>query len=207
MSKITYPSCCLGLLFLLHSCGTQNKSSSSGGEIIVRQSTPETPVATPAKKTADAGELLKTKYAAALEINPDKISNIKLYRFIDNWLGTPYKWGGTDRRGIDCSAFVQQLLDTAYNVKLVRTSNEQFFLDAVNRFVSTKQLAEGDLVFFQTIGNNLVSHVGLYLHNGYFVNSSSSKGVSIARLDDPYWKSKYVASGRIKLSYFTGNGK
>jgi len=45
----------------------------------------------------------------------------------------------------------------------------------------------------------VISHVGLYLGNRRFVNSSSTYGVSIANLDEPYWKSKYVAAGRVKL--------
>jgi lipoprotein Spr len=115
-------------------------------------------------------------------------------------MGIPYKWGGTDRRGIDCSAFVQRLLDTAYNITIPRTSIEQFFAEWTDRFVSTKYLSEGDLVFFATFGDNVVSHVGMYLCNGQFINSSSRKGVSLGDLNDPYWKSRYVAAGRIKQS-------
>ena len=48
---------------------------------------------------------------------------------------------------------------------------------------------------------NAVTHVGFYLHNGYFVNASSSKGVSLGSLNDNYWSIKYVAAGRLKRKY------
>ena len=185
----------------LSSCGTQKKAL-TGGEIIVEPA--GVVVASPiTSKKVDHNESLRIKYATTLNIGVEKISNVKLYRFIDNWLGTPYKWGGTDRRGIDCSAFVQRILDTAYAIKISRTSDQQFLEDAVNRFASTKSLAEGDLVFFQTTGKKIVTHVGMYLHNGIFVNSSSSRGVSLASLNDPYWKSRYVGAGRVNISLLT----
>jgi murein DD-endopeptidase / murein LD-carboxypeptidase len=190
---------CPVLSILLVCCGPSRKSTGNDNGIIVintqttnQQSTAVT--ATPLHQHS----ALQLKYATYLHITPEKITNIQLYTFIDEWLNTPYKWGGTDKRGIDCSAFMQRLLLTVYNINIPRTSVEQFFHDWVNRFGSTEYLAEGDLIFFKTMKGKLISHVGLYLNNRMFINASSSKGVSIGNLDDPYWKSKYVAAGRLK---------
>ncbi|MCC6287230.1 MAG: C40 family peptidase [Chitinophagaceae bacterium] len=141
---------------------------------------------------------LRKKYAEYLEVDSGDIKNIKLYRFIDEWINTPYLMGGNSKQGIDCSAFVQRLYNSVYQVNVPRTSVTQFFHNNVEPFGGKQYLTEGDLVFFKTIKGTTVSHVGFYLANNYFVHASSSYGVSIARLDSPYWKSKYVACGRIK---------
>ena len=143
---------------------------------------------------------LQVKYAGYLNVSPDSIVNIKLYAFIDRWLNTPYKWGGNDERGIDCSAFLQRLFGEVYGLKLPRTSIEQLLTRCVECFRSPRYLSQGDIIFFKTVQNKPVSHVGVYLQNNRFVNSSSSKGVSIGNLNDPYWKSRYVVSGRINVS-------
>ena len=143
---------------------------------------------------------IQIKYAAFLNVQPEVITNGRLYRYIDKWLYTPYKWGGVDRNGIDCSAFLQSLLEEVYTIHIPRTSVQQFFNQRVEKFKSAHYLSEGDLVFFRTMDNAIVSHVGLYLHNNMFINASSSKGVSIASLEDPYWKKRYVAAGRVRTA-------
>jgi lipoprotein Spr len=195
----------LGILLIslsVSACSSQKKVMNKSEEIVISSPVTDT-IKTSGSITSMPASVkpgpLQLKYAGVLKIPPEQITNIKLYSFIDNWMGTPYKWGGTNKTGIDCSAFVQKLLDTAYNIRIHRTSIEQFYANWVDLFASTKKLSEGDLVFFSTIGENVVSHVGMYLHNGIFVNSSSSLGVSLARLDDPYWKTKYVAAGRVKI--------
>jgi hypothetical protein len=186
---------------LLFSCSSSKKTAlPAGGDIIVNTNA-GTPAATPSRVDPGASyDPIQIKYAGWLRTSPDQVRNIQLYRFIDGWMYTPYKWGGTDKTGIDCSSFMQKLLLEVYQIDIPRTSVEQFFAEWIDRFGSARYLSEGDLVFFQTIGDNVVSHVGLYLGNRMFVNSSSSKGVSIASLDDPYWKSRFVAAGRVKLS-------
>jgi lipoprotein Spr len=190
---IAYTLMCTLLMY----CSSSRKTSSQDNTIVVVNTqkavgAPATTLST--KKYSD----LQVKYAGYLSITPEKITNTRLYTFIDEWLYTPYKWGGIDKRGIDCSAFMQRLLQDVYNISIPRTSVDQFFHDSVDRFGSTEYLAEGDLVFFRTMKGKMISHVGLYLANRMFVNSSSSKGVSIGNLDDPYWKAKYVAAGRLK---------
>ncbi|MBC8033638.1 MAG: C40 family peptidase [Chitinophagaceae bacterium] len=182
-------------LLVLSCSSSKNAATASGGEIVIGNSATSSNSATSDNLKTDS---IKVKYAGFLHTQPEKITNILLYKFIDYWLHTPYKWGGTDKRGIDCSAFIQKLLGDVYSIYIPRTSIDQFFANWIDRFGSTKHLSEGDLVFFRTMNDKVVSHVGVYLGNGMFVNSSSSKGVSIASLNDPYWKSKYVAAGRVK---------
>jgi hypothetical protein len=203
---ILFPVC------LLVACGpAKNINQMQSGDIVlVPKTTPPAPDTTSTSETltpqpsVDSNWIrynaaIQVRYAGYLKIEPQQIQNIRLYSFIDQWMATPYKWGGTDATGIDCSAFIQRVLAEVYNIQIPRTSVQQFFNDWIERFGSAEYLSEGDLVFFRTDNEKLISHVGMYLKNRMFVNSSSSKGVSIACLDDPYWKRCYVAAGRIKI--------
>lgn len=120
-----------------------------------------------------------------------------LYSFIEDWYGVPYRYGGTCRTGIDCSAFVKELYSDVYGAQIKRTSREQFAIS--NLVKSKKELKEGDLVFFKIRSKN-ITHVGVYLHNGKFVHASRSKGVVISSLDDSYWSKYYAGGGRISKS-------
>ncbi|SFV28257.1 NlpC/P60 family protein [Thermoflavifilum thermophilum] len=139
---------------------------------------------------------LQEKFARILHVTPAMISNIALYRFIDTWLGTPYKYGGDDEQGIDCSAFVQRLYDEVYHIHLDRTALGLYRIMDLIR--NQADLREGDLVFFHTGHGKHINHVGVYLQNRYFVQASTSNGVIISNLDEPYWKQHYAAGGRIK---------
>lgn len=148
----------------------------------------------------ETNQNLRKKYAQILNVPPDSIANLQLYKFIDKWLNTPFRWGGTDEDGIDCSAFIQRLFNEVYRLEIPRTSNQQLYANYVEKFSSLKHISEGDILFFKTITDDkLVSHVGIYLANNRFINSSSSKGVSIANLSDFYWRKCFVAAGRIKV--------
>lgn len=132
--------------------------------------------------------------ASVLAALPTALSNGSLASFIADWYGTRYRYGGTSRTGIDCSAFVQKLYENVFGISLVRTAIQQ----AQNscELCTNDDLREGDLVFFKTQGNR-ISHVGVYLMNKFFVHSASSKGVMISSLDDKYWKPRYAGAGRV----------
>lgn len=100
-----------------------------------------------------------------------------------NWKGTPYRYGGSSKKGIDCSAFVQVGYSSVYQKLLPRTTLE---LVKKGKQVKRNNAKEGDLVFFRTGRNS--RHVGIYLGNLKFLHASQSKGVIISRLDNPYWK-------------------
>jgi cell wall-associated NlpC family hydrolase len=131
------------------------------------------------------------KYAIMLDESVEKLTNVSLYKAIDDWYGTRYRYGGTSHRGIDCSAFMQVLGQYAFGWMLPRTAREQY---ASMMRISKEDLKEGDLVFFNTTGG--VSHVGMYLQNGRFIHSSTSNGVAISSLDDSYWKARFIGARR-----------
>ncbi|MFT3904230.1 MAG: C40 family peptidase [Niabella sp.] len=136
---------------------------------------------------------LQQKYGNMLNIMPTSLSNLNLLETIDEWYGTRYRYGGTTKSGIDCSAFVRTLFDEVYKVALPRTAREQY---GVARRIPATELREGDLVFFNTRGG--VSHVGIYLRNNKFVHSSTSKGVTISDMFDSYYMRHFIGGGRIE---------
>lgn len=143
----------------------------------------------------DMPDPLIVKYSGLVSADPKDITNYPLYHFIDDWYGTEYKWGGNDNTGIDCSAFSQKLYREIYGVDLLRTAREQH--RNCERIRHSEDAEEGDLIFFRT-HRLRISHVGVYLTNGYFVHASSSQGVVISNLNDRYWRRRYAGCGRIE---------
>lgn len=133
------------------------------------------------------------KYAILLDVPVEQMADRKLVDFLDDWYGTRYRLGGTDQSGVDCSAFVQAFMTSMYGVSVPRTSIEQY---RQCRRIDQSELREGDLVFFKTIRHREVSHVGVYLCNNKFVHASTSSGVMISDLSEPYFSSHYVGAGR-----------
>lgn len=185
---------CFCLVVFLASCSSSRKSTNQYETIVVK---PADPALAPANASAERKMFFK--YAAYLKVDPDSLTNYTLYAFIDKWMKTPYKYGGNDEKGIDCSGFIQRLLNDVYNITVPRTSAQQFFTKNVEPFHGKNYFSEGDLVFFCTVPGQPISHVGMFLHNQYFINASTSSGVSIANLDDPYWKKRFVAAGRVRI--------
>ena len=131
----------------------------------------------------------------ALGLQRREGDNEQLYSAIQEWMGTPYKYGGTTKSGVDCSAFVGNIVRQVYKINLHRVANDMLQDVTV---VSKNELREGDLVFF-TNSKGRVSHVGIYLRDGMFAHSSTSRGVIISRLTDTYWSKHFHQAGRIRL--------
>jgi lipoprotein Spr len=132
------------------------------------------------------------KYAMLMDVDVEELTDKKLYRFIDEWYGTRYRMGGTNKKGIDCSAFSGTLLSSLYTFSVPRTAREQY---KICERLDKENLMTGDLVFFNTRGG--VSHVGVFLANNRFVHASSSKGITISNLDDSYYSKRFISGGRI----------
>ena len=140
---------------------------------------------------------LQFKYAQLLNRNVELVTNTSLIGFIDDWWGTRYRYGGTTKKGIDCSSFTGLLMGSVFGFALPRTARQQYALCSK---LKKDDMLEGDLVFFNTRGG--VSHVGVYLGDGYFVHSCSSSGVRINNLDESYYSRKFIGGGRIESDQF-----
>ena len=122
----------------------------------------------------------------------------RLTRAIASWLGTPYRWGnGTKGVGTDCSGFTQGLFKEVFSISLPRVSRDQY---RIGRSVSRRQLLPGDLVFFDTLDQGRITHVGVYMGNDRFAHAGSSTGVVYAKLSLRYFRRAYRGARRI-LAY------
>lgn len=110
------------------------------------------------------------------------------------WKGTPYRYGGTGRSGVDCSAFAQLTFDGCFDCPLPRTTATQV---REGRAVSRSDLRAGDLVFFKT--GSVSRHVGICVSPTLFMHASSSKGVTLSSLDNVYWQPRYWQARRVDL--------
>ncbi|MCQ6960526.1 C40 family peptidase [Mucilaginibacter aquariorum] len=151
---------------------------------------------TPAAESAEQESLAKDYLSQIMGVAVSATSNMKLFHFVYDWIGTPYRFGGSSRRGIDCSAFTKQLYSDVFNLTIRRSSRDIFSM--VNP-VSKDDLKEGDLVFFK-IHSRSISHVGIYLGNNRFAHASS-KGVAISSLDDAYYSRYFYKGGRLLESF------
>ncbi|MCC5935514.1 MAG: C40 family peptidase [Balneolales bacterium] len=116
----------------------------------------------------------------------------RLMQQFQQWRGTPYRLGGITQQGVDCSAFVMLVYRNGFGVELPRTTDQQ--MRAGTR-VNPRQLRVGDLVFFQT-GRN-TRHVGIVLSGGRFLHASTSQGVIIDELNQPYWQQRFTVARRV----------
>ncbi len=127
------------------------------------------------------------KAAAAMASKKSKLEvQYKRYK------GVKYRYGGTDKRGFDCSGFTQTVYRNAFKVQLPRTTKE---MAKQGKKVSKSSLKVGDLVFFRPSRRS--RHVGIYMGNNIFIHSSTSKGIIKSKLDNVYWKKKYRYARRI----------
>lgn len=120
-----------------------------------------------------------------------KLDVIELVADAAELLGVPYVWGGeTPEEGFDCSGFIFYLFQQQ-GVPIPRTVALMW-----NAGASVSAPEVGDIVFFATTTNS-PSHAGIYIGNGQFIHSGASTGVTTSRLDQPYWKQRYLGAKRL----------
>lgn len=158
--------------------------------------TPDTSVP-PADYTAASSRdsLAYSYYAQTLGLKLDFDENKALLRTVTDWLGTPYRYGSSTRRGTDCSGFVSRVFQEVYGITLQRSSRSMF--QSVKR-ISKTEMEEGDLVFFRRGPGQPIYHVGIYLKDGKFAHSATSRGVTISSLHQGYYNRNFYAAGRVE---------
>ncbi|MAX52393.1 MULTISPECIES: NlpC/P60 family protein [unclassified Methylophaga] len=114
----------------------------------------------------------------------------QLYRQYQQWNGTPYRLGGNNRSGIDCSAFVQQTYQHLFGITMPRTTSQQILQ---GKHIKRTELKSGDLVFFRK-----GSHVGIYLEEDKFLHVSTKIGVTISSMHNSYWARYFWQAVRVK---------
>lgn len=142
-------------------------------------------------------ETIRTLWMAYLdgEEVPTGLSPRKVMEFVMEWLGRPYRFGGTTADGIDCSAFMQALFRKCAGALLPRTAQEQFAHGQPIERVEDLQF--GDLVYFHTRRHAWVSHVGIYLGDNLFAHASSRYGVTISSLESSYYRKRFLGGRRL----------
>ena len=165
--------------------------------VLAAQAQTKTATGTTDDKSSDDQESLAKGYLSQIMgVAMSATSNMKLFHFVYDWIGTPYRFGGSSRRGIDCSAFTKELYSQVFNMDIERSSRDIFSMVSP---VRRDDLKEGDLVFFK-IHSRRISHVGIYLGNNRFAHASS-RGVAISSLDDAYYRRYFYRGGRMLESF------
>jgi hypothetical protein len=128
---------------------------------------------------------------------------------VKEYLGTPYRKGGTSKKGMDCSGFARTVYDQLLGLELPHSSGDQFQSSELQK-IDARQLQTGDLVFFAGQGKKKkqkrINHVGVYLSDGQFIHASSSEGIMVSSLDETYWKKRFVGSKRHTALSSAGDG-
>ena len=109
------------------------------------------------------------------------------------FIGTPYLFGGTSNRGIDCSGLVYLAFKNA-GIHVPRTSLLQY---RKSDRIHPSKLLPGDLVFFKLDRGNPVSHVGIYMGDQRFIHAPrTGKNVEYASLNNTFWNARFTGAGR-----------
>ena len=124
--------------------------------------------------------------------NTNKVKQILNQQYND-WHQVRHRIGGLSKSGIDCSGLVYNTYRSKFGIDVPRSTEYQA---QVGRSIKQRQLRAGDMVFFKT--GFKARHVGMYIDKGDFLHVSSSKGVMISNLDNPYWSRAYWKAQRLQ---------
>lgn len=115
----------------------------------------------------------------------------------EKYQGTPYKYAGTTRDGMDCSGLIFQVF-SEHGISFPRVSRDQA---QMGDEISKNNVKTGDLLYFATSGGSRVTHVGLVHHvkgdEIFFIHSSTSRGVIISSLEEKYWNKAFLFAKRV----------
>lgn len=133
-------------------------------------------------------------YSQCFGYEVTSIENQRLFDCVDMWIGTKYKLSGKDEDGIDCSRFAMMVYNYVYAKPIDGNADDLYHK---TNHESKTELKQGDLVFFR-IGRKRISHVGIYMGDNKFAHSSTSQGIIISDLNEPYWKKYFAGGGTLK---------
>jgi len=138
-------------------------------------------------------------------------ARLRVLAAAEKYENTPYRYGGLDQRGLDCSGLVYVSFHDALGVSIPRNT---WGLYSWVEKISINDARPGDLVFFKTTGGGNVSHVGIFVGNGRFIHAASDgpvTGVIYSHLEERYWARTFVGTGRVlpeaDVGGFTGDKK
>ena len=130
---------------------------------------------------------------ASEPLEPAEPGSPSVVRTALDFLGTPYRNGGTDPSGFDCSGFVQYVF-ARHGMAVPREVRAQY---QAGREIDLKDAQPGDLIFFETVSRG-ASHVGMVVGDGRFVHAPSSRGVvRVEAYVANYWSTRVVGARRI----------
>ena len=137
-----------------------------------------------------------TPAAPSFPAPPAAASGVDGYALVGTALslrGTPYRNGGADPQGFDCSGFTQYVF-SHYGLSLPREVREQY---RVGKSITAEDLAPGDILFFTTTAPG-PSHVAIAIGGDQFVHAPSSTGVvRVEHLSSSYWSPRYLGARRV----------
>lgn len=141
---------------------------------------------------SSTAQVLVPEQAPKVDLENRAEVRAQLLKQLDEWQGVPYRYGGLSKRGVDCSGFTYLTFAEQFGIRLPRTTGSQ-----VKKGIEVDQseLLPGDLIFFNT--GYQQRHMGVYVGKKQFIHASSSRGVMISRLDNPYWQDAYWLSRRV----------
>lgn len=112
----------------------------------------------------------------------------------EKFMGVPYVWGGTTPSGFDCSGFTQYIFKNAAGISIPRTTDQQY---KIGTAVAKSDLQPGDLIFYKNTYKKGISHVGVYAGNNMVLNATSSDGIDLVSMNNPYWGPRYAGAKRV----------
>lgn len=131
---------------------------------------------------------------ASVASGPTSIDPRLFQRVVDTYVGTPYKRGGDNLRGIDCSNLVSSIYRDYDGTQLPESTRGLLRLSGV---IEYDDLQIGDLVFFKFAETRSPSHVGVYLGDKRFVHASETNGVIISSIEENTYRSAYYGARRV----------
>lgn len=177
---------CFFILFL-SGCAIQNSRA-----VLPSHREDDTSHPTEEQKKSSTKKTIEDK-SVAKNSSKNTIKASSLKKTADSYLGIRYKYGGTTRKGIDCSGLIWRVFKDVGHKDFERISSSELYKRG--KSVSRKNLKQGDLCFFGP--GRRVNHVGIYMGNNKFIHASSSKGVTYSSLDNVYWKPRLIGFRRI----------